>query len=352
MATKKMNEKNEAAEISRAAKISGVAEISEAAEISRMAEIKEIAETGEAAELSFITGPADAGKRLDVYLTEQVTESRSYLQGLIKEGLVKVGEKTGKANLKLEAGQSVCLQIPAAQVTEIKPEKIPLDILYEDHDLIIINKARGMVVHPAAGNYSGTLVNALLYHCTDLSGINGEIRPGIVHRLDKDTSGVMMAAKTDRAHLKLAEQVSSHSAKRSYYALLHGNIAEEKGIIKAPIGRHPKDRLKMTVTFDNSREAITHFKVLERYGKYTLVECVLETGRTHQIRVHMAHIGHPVVNDPVYGYRRMEFPIVGQALHSRTLDIHHPVTGEPMHFEAPLPEDFRACLTYAEEHRK
>jgi pseudouridine synthase, rluA family len=224
--------------------------------------------------------------------------------------------------------------------------------LYEDHDIIIVNKQRGMVVHPAVGNYSGTLVNALLYHCKDLSGINGEIRPGIVHRLDKDTSGVMMAAKNDAAHIGLAEQVKEHSAKRTYLALVQGNIVEEKGTIKAPIGRHPKDRMKMAVVFENSKDAVTHFNVVERFGHQTLVECNLETGRTHQIRVHFAHIGHPVVNDPFYGYRRMDFPIEGQALHSKSLDVKHPITGESMHFEAPLPDDFEACIEFAKTYRE
>ena len=235
---------------------------------------------------------------------------------------------------------------------EVEPENIPLDILFEDSHMIVINKARGMVVHPAVGNHSGTLVNALLYHCKDLSGINGEIRPGIVHRLDKDTSGVMMAAKHDESHLGLAEQVKEHSATRTYYALVQGNIAEEKGTIKAPIGRHPKDRMKMAVVFENSKEAVTHFRVLERYGKHTLIECQLETGRTHQIRVHLAYIGHPVVNDPFYGFRKMNFPIVGQALHSKTLSVKHPITGEVLHFEAPLPDDFLACIEYAKEHNR
>ena len=209
-----------------------------------------------------------------------------------------------------------------------------------------------MVVHPAVGNYSGTLVNALLFHCKDLSGINGEIRPGIVHRLDKDTSGVMMVAKNDAAHIGLAEQVKTHSARRTYWALVQGNIVEEKGTIKAPIGRHPKDRMKMAVVFENSKDAVTHFKVLERYGHQTLVECNLETGRTHQIRVHFAHIGHPVVNDPFYGYRHMDFPIEGQALHSKSLDVKHPITGEEMHFEAPIPADFKACLEFAKTYRE
>ena len=300
----------------------------------------------------YIVSAEQEGMRLDVFLTEQMEGSRSYIQSLIKGGHVIVGGKVGKANLRLTPNMVIQVEIPEPESVEVKPEDIPLDVLYEDHDIIIVNKARGMVVHPAVGNYSGTLVNALLFHCKDLSGINGEIRPGIVHRLDKDTSGVMMAAKNDAAHIGLAEQVKEHSAKRTYWALVQGNIVEEKGTIKAPIGRHPKDRMKMAVVFENSKDAVTHFKVLARYGHQTLVECNLETGRTHQIRVHFAHIGHPVVNDPFYGYRRMYFPIEGQALHSRSLDVKHPITGEDMHFEAPVPADFEACLEFAKTYRE
>lgn len=303
-------------------------------------------------EKRFIVDETKEGVRLDIFLAEVMEASRSYVQSLVKDGAVMVGPKVGKSNLKLSAAQEIIVTIPDPEVTEVLPENIPLDILFEDHDIIILNKARGMVVHPAVGNYTGTLVNALLYHCKDLSGINGEIRPGIVHRLDKDTSGVMMAAKNDAAHMGLAEQVKEHSAKRRYIALVQGNIVEEKGTIKAPIGRHPKDRMKMAVVFDNSKDATTHFKVLERYGKHTLIECELETGRTHQIRVHMAYIGYPVVNDPFYGFRKMDFPIVGQALHSSTLDVKHPITGEAMHFEAPLPQDMLDCIAYAKEHNK
>lgn len=300
----------------------------------------------------YIVSAEQEGMRLDVFLTEQMEGSRSYIQSLIKGGHVIVGGKVGKANLRLTPNMVIQVEIPEPESVEVKPEDIPLDVLYEDHDIIIVNKARGMVVHPAVGNYSGTLVNALLFHCKDLSGINGEIRPGIVHRLDKDTSGVMMAAKNDAAHIGLAEQVKEHSAKRTYWALVQGNIVEEKGTIKAPIGRHPKDRMKMAVVFENSKDAVTHFRVLERYGHQTLVECNLETGRTHQIRVHFAHIGHPVVNDPFYGYRRMDFPIEGQGLHSRSLDVKHPITGEDMHFEAPVPADFEACLEFAKTYRE
>lgn len=300
----------------------------------------------------YIVSAEQEGMRLDVFLTEQMEGSRSYIQSLIKGGHVTVSNKVGKANLRLTVGSIIHVEVPEPESVEVKPENIPLDILYEDHDIIIVNKARGMVVHPAVGNYSGTLVNALLYHCKDLSGINGEIRPGIVHRLDKDTSGVMMAAKNDAAHIGLAEQVKEHSAKRTYLALVQGNIVEEKGTIKAPIGRHPKDRMKMAVVFENSKDAVTHFNVVERFGHQTLVECNLETGRTHQIRVHFAHIGHPVVNDPFYGYRRMDFPIEGQALHSKSLEVKHPITGESMHFEAPLPDDFVACIEFAKIYRE
>ena len=297
----------------------------------------------------YIVNAEQDGMRLDVFLTEHMEGSRSYIQSLIKGGHVTVGAKVGKANLRLTPNAVVRVEVPEPESVEVKPEDIPLDVLYEDHDIIIVNKQRGMVVHPAVGNYSGTLVNALLYHCKDLSGINGEIRPGIVHRLDKDTSGVMMAAKNDAAHIGLAEQVKEHSAKRTYLALVQGNIVEEKGTIKAPIGRHPKDRMKMAVVFENSKDAVTHFNVVERFGHQTLVECNLETGRTHQIRVHFAH---PVVNDPFYGYRRMDFPIEGQALHSKSLDVKHPITGESMHFEAPLPDDFEACIEFAKTYRE
>ena len=276
----------------------------------------------------FLVNAQEAEARLDIFLIGRIEGSRSFIQNLIKADHVSVNQKVRKPNYRLTEGDVVAVSIPEAESVEIIPEDIPLDYIYEDHDIVIVNKPRGMVVHPALSNYSGTLVNALLFHCKDLSGINGAIRPGIVHRLDKDTSGVMMAAKNDMAHMGLAEQVKEHSAKRTYLALVQGNIVEEKGTIKAPIGRHPKDRMKMAVVFENSKEAITHFTVLERFGHHTLVECVLETGRTHQIRVHFAYIGHPVVNDPFYGYRKMDFPIQGQALHSHTLDIIHPISNK------------------------
>ena len=273
-------------------------------------------------EKNLIVTEQEQGKRLDVYLTSALDISRSYAQQLIQRQGVTVNGKDAKANRRLNEGDQVKAVIEVQEEYKVVPQDIPLDIVYEDKDIIVINKARGMVVHPAAGNPDGTLVNALLYHCQgELSGINGVIRPGIVHRLDKDTSGVMVAAKTDEAHKGLAEQIKAHSAHRTYWALVHGNISEERGIVDAPIGRHPKDRVKMTVTFKGGREAVTHFKVLKRYGDYTWVECKLETGRTHQIRVHMAYIHHPVVNDPLYGYKKDDFPIEGQALHSHCLDL-------------------------------
>lgn len=300
-------------------------------------------------EKDLVVTTADEQVRLDVYLAKELDISRSYAQDVIDAGGVQLDTGKAKANRRLKAGEQIHIQMDVQEELTATAEDIPLDIVYEDKDIIVINKARGMVVHPAAGNYHGTLVNALLYHCKgELSGINGIIRPGIVHRLDKDTSGVMVAAKTDEAHKGLAAQIKEHSARRTYWALVHGDIAEEKGVIDAPIGRDPKDRIKMAVTFKGGRPAVTHFRVLKRYGDYTWVECKLETGRTHQIRVHMAYIHHPVVNDPVYGFGKDHFPIVGQALHSHCLDLVHPVTGKAMHFEAPAPEDFLACLKEAE----
>lgn len=294
----------------------------------------------------------DADTRIDQYLAQRIDYSRSFIQNLIKTGEITVNEKKVKPNYKVTAEDSININIPEPEAVSVEAEDIPISFLFEDEYMAVVDKPRGMVVHPAVGNRTGTLVNALLHHCDDLSGINGEIRPGIVHRLDKDTSGVMMVAKTDKAHIGLAEQIKEHSAKRKYYAIVHGNIAEEHATIQAPIGRHPKDRMKMAVVFTNSKAATTHLHVIERFGKYTLVECELETGRTHQIRVHLAYIGHPLVNDPVYGYKRMEFPLDGQALHSKTLDFVHPITKKEMHFEAPLPQDFLDSIEFARENRK
>lgn len=288
---------------------------------------------------------AEIGERLDVFLTKYMSDvSRSTVQRLIVNGDVTVNGKLVKSNYKVQYLDGVEVAMPGIKPLELIPEEIPLEVLYEDEDIIIVNKSRGMVVHPAVGNYNGTLVNALLEHCEDLSGINGVARPGIVHRLDKDTSGVMVVAKSDRAHISLAKQIKERSASRRYLAIVHGNIKEEQGVIKAPIGRHPTDRKRMAVTFVNSKEATTKFRVIERFGAYTLVECKLLTGRTHQIRVHMAYIGHPVVGDPKYGPDRRQFSIIGQALHSAELKIVHPVTEENMIFTANLPEDMELIL--------
>jgi len=294
---------------------------------------------------TLVVGEAEEKKRLDVVISQKVTDvSRSFVQKLILDGNVQVNGKPSKPNYRVRLGDEISITWPEAKPLEVVAEEIPLDIIFEDSHLIVVNKPRGMVVHPAAGNYQGTLVNALLKHCQDLSGIGGVIRPGIVHRLDKDTSGVMVVAKTDQAHLSLAQQIKERTASRRYLAIVHGNIKENAGAIDAPIGRHPVDRKRMAVVFVNSKPAITRFKVLERFGNYTLVQCSLQTGRTHQIRVHMAYIGHPVVGDPQYGPSKCEFDINGQALHSAELTFTHPVTGQVMHFTAPLPADMEQIL--------
>ncbi|MDA8211262.1 MAG: RluA family pseudouridine synthase [Clostridia bacterium] len=293
----------------------------------------------------FQAEPGQAGKRLDVFLTGEVPEmTRSHIQKLIDEGRVTVNGTAAKANAKLKPGDEVVFVIPEPEELKVEGEDIPLDILYEDSDLIVINKPRGMVVHPAPGNTSGTLVNALLFHCKDLSGINGVMRPGIVHRLDKDTSGVMMAAKNDLAHLSLAGQIKDREVTRRYTALVHGNIQEPGGVVEAPIGRDPQDRKKMAVVLKNSKPALTRYTVLERFRDYTLVECKLETGRTHQIRVHLAYLGHPVVGDPKYGTRKAHFGLQGQALHAGVLGFRHPRTGDYLEFSAPVPEPMAGII--------
>jgi len=281
----------------------------------------------------------DEGKRIDVFLAAELDYTRSYIKKLIVDGLVFVNGKTVKPSYKVKENDEVVVNIPEAEKIDVLPENIPLDILYEDDDIIVINKPQGMVVHPAPGNYSGTLVNALLYHCKNLSGINGILRPGIVHRLDKDTSGVMVIAKNDKAHISLSNQIKERSVFKKYVAIVEGVIKDEEGKIEAPIGRHPVDRKKMAVIGDG-RYALTLYKVLERFKENTLVEAVIKTGRTHQIRVHMAYIGHPVVGDPVYGFKKQKFKLEGQALHSRVLGFMHPTKGVYMEFEAPLPEYF------------
>lgn len=283
------------------------------------------------------------GERIDKFLTTEMTGfSRSYIQKLIKDGNVSVNGKVVKANHKLSYDETITVQIPDLVEPDIVPENIPLDILYEDQDILIVNKPKGMVVHPAAGHYSGTLVNALMYHCGDsLSGINGVMRPGIVHRIDMDTTGSLLVCKNDAAHQNLAEQLKKHSIKRIYHAIVHGNLKEDSGTVNAPIGRHPVERKKMSINEQNGREAITHYTVLARYGNYTYIACQLETGRTHQIRVHMASIGHPLVGDQVYGPQKCPFPnLQGQTLHAKILGIVHPSTGAYMEFDAPLPEYF------------
>lgn len=294
----------------------------------------------------FVVEELEAKKRLDVYLTEKLKEtSRSYIQKGIEEGWIKVNGKLSKPNYKVKKGDMVIAEIPEPKKYSIEPEPIPLDIIYEDKDIIIINKPRGMVVYPAPGNYSGTLVNALLYHTKDLSGINGILRPGIVHRLDKDTSGVMVVAKNDRAHRNLVVQFKEKKVKKTYLALVFGVIVEEKATIDAPIGRHPIKRTEMAV-IEDGKKAVTHFKVLERFKDYTFLELNLETGRTHQIRVHMSFIGHPIVGDPIYSKKKNPFNIKGQALHSFRLGLWHPLTEKFMVFEAPLPEDFKQILEF------
>ena len=282
--------------------------------------------------------------RLDIYLNEKFSEwSRSHIQKLISDGLITVDGAQVKASFKLTGGEEIFIQeIDAAEV-EYLPENLPLDIIYEDADLIVVNKARGMTVHPAETVKSGTLVNALLYHCKDLSGINGVKRPGIVHRLDKDTSGVMVVAKNDKAHLSLAAQIKDKIASRTYLAIVHGVLTDNTGIISGAIGRDKVDRKKMAIMPDG-KPAVTEFKVLERFENFTYVECKLQTGRTHQIRVHMTAIGHPLLGDTKYTARKNPFDIKGQALHSHTLSLIHPTTKEQMNFTAPLPDDIKNIL--------
>lgn len=292
----------------------------------------------------FIANELDINKRLDLFLSEKFEQmSRSYVQGLIENESVTVNNKVKKSNYKLKFGDEISVEVPTPVELQVEGENIPIDTIYEDSDVIVVNKPQDMVVHPAPGNYTGTLVNALLYHCKDLSGINGVIRPGIVHRIDKDTTGILVVAKNDNAHNKLAEQLKNHSMTRTYYALVEGNVKQDEGIVNAPIGRHPVDRIKMAVVKDG-REAVTHYKVIERFGDYTLVKCNLETGRTHQIRVHMAHIGHPLVGDNVYGYKKQKFNLKGQVLHAKELGFIHPTSGEYIHFDSELPKYFIELL--------
>ena len=284
------------------------------------------------------------GERLDKFIADNSDISRSYAAKLCEDGLVLCGEKQLLKKYKILGTEEITINVPEPEELSIEPENIPLNIVYEDSDVIVVNKPQGLCVHPAPGNERGTLVNGLVSHCGDeLSAINGVIRPGIVHRIDKDTSGLLIVAKNNEAHLKLSEQLKERKAMRKYVALVNGNIKEDSGTINKPIGRNPSDRKKMAVVFDG-REAVTHFNVLERFGQYTLVECILETGRTHQIRVHMASIGHSIVGDPLYGIKKEKFNLNGQLLHAKTIGFVHPRTGKMMEFTSDIPEYFENVL--------
>lgn len=284
-------------------------------------------------------------ERIDVYVSGMLEDmSRSSVQKLISDGNITVNDKIIKSNYKIKLNDSIRIILPEPEILDVAAEDIPIDIVYEDDDLAVINKSQGMVVHPAPGHYSGTLVNGLMYHLKNLSSINGVMRPGIVHRLDMNTSGLMLVAKNDKSHNFLAKCLKEHSINRIYYALVEGNIKDDSGIIDAPLGRSEKDRKKRTVTYRNSKNAVTNFWVVERYKKFTLIKLKLETGRTHQIRVHMKYIGHPVVGDDVYGSKINKFGLRGQLLHSKSVGFVHPTTGEYMEFESNLPEYFQKVL--------
>ncbi len=313
-------------------------------------EILEPSEEG----IELLAGPSDEGKRADAFFAEHTDLTRSAVVRLLEKGNIHVNDAVPDKKYKMKAGDLCTVLLPESVPSEALPEDIPLDVIYEDDDLVVVNKPKGMVVHPAPGNPAGTLVNALLYHCKgSLSGIGGVIRPGIVHRIDKDTEGLLVVAKNDRAHLHLAEQIKTHEVRRVYYAIAHGNFREERGTVDAPIGRHPVDRKKMTVIRDperRAREAVTHWTVMERYGAFTLVRCELETGRTHQIRVHLSHIGHPLMGDTLYGGGRSRFEtqhkkwIDGQCLVACELTFSHPADGRELHFRVPMPESFCELL--------
>lgn len=288
----------------------------------------------------------ETGVRIDKLLASRLgAMTRSHIQKLINDDCVTVSDKTVKTNYKVKYGDTIGITLPEPTKIDVQPEDVPLDIVYEDQYMLVVNKPQGMVVHPAPGSYNNTLVNALLHHCgTELSGINGVLRPGILHRIDKDTSGLLLVAKCDAAHTGLAEQIKEHSLTRAYLALVHGGFSEDGGTINLPIGRHPADRKKMTVTYKNSRSAVTHYSVLERLGRYSFVECVLETGRTHQIRVHMSHKGHPIVGDKTYGAKKEEFSLNGQLLHAYKIGFIHPIYKEYMEFTSELPPYFKKVL--------
>lgn len=289
---------------------------------------------------------ACACARCDVYIAENSSGlSRSFLRRLFDEGLILVNGKAVRASFKVKEGDEIVLHLPPAKTLEARPQDIPLDIVFEDKDVLVINKPRGMVVHPAAGNEDGTLVNAVMHHCGDnLSGINGVLRPGIVHRIDKDTTGLLVVAKSNNAHLSLTEQLSQRTLSRTYYAVVHGNIKEDKLTVDAPIARSEADRKKMAMAKTGGRDAVTHITVLERFGKYTYIRCKLQTGRTHQIRVHTKHLGHPILGDKTYGLKKEEFALSGQLLHAGEIGFVHPESGESVSFSAPLPQDFSETL--------
>lgn len=289
---------------------------------------------------------ACASARCDVYIAQNSPSlSRSFLKKLFDEGMVLVNEKKVRSSFKLKEGDEITVFLPPQKMLEAVPQEIALDIVYEDEDVLVINKPRGMVVHPAAGNEDGTLVNALMHYCPqELSGINGVLRPGIVHRIDKDTTGLLVVAKSNSAHLSLSEQLSDRTLSRTYYAIVHGNLKEDNILVNAPIARSTSDRKKMAVV-QNGREAVTHITVLERFYKYTFIKCKLQTGRTHQIRVHTKHLGHPILGDKTYGLKKEEFSLRGQLLHAGEIGFIHPKTGEKVSFSAPLPEDFEETLS-------
>jgi 23S rRNA pseudouridine1911/1915/1917 synthase len=299
-------------------------------------------------EIVFDISPEMEGERIDKCISSYMEElSRSYIQKIIKDKNVFVNDSEVKANYRTRVDDRVRFTIPDAVEPDIPPQDIPLDIIYEDKDILVVNKPKGMVVHPAPGHYEGTLVNAIMYHCgNELSGINGVMRPGIVHRIDKDTTGSLVICKNDEAHRGIAELLKTHDITRKYRAIVYGNIREDGGTVDAPIGRHPTDRKRMAVNERNGKNAVTHYTVLERFGDYTYIECQLETGRTHQIRVHMASIGHPLLGDEVYCSRKSPFKhLGGQVLHAMTIGFVHPTSGEYVEFEAPLPEYFEELLS-------
>ena len=292
-----------------------------------------------------IVNTDNSGLRLDAYIAKNIDNlSRTAVKRLIEEENIKVNGGAQKVSYKVQENDEIEVNVPEAKELDIKAEDIPVEVVYEDSDIIVVNKPKGLVVHPANGNWDGTLVNAIMAICKDsLSGIGGEIRPGIVHRLDKDTSGLLIIAKNDEAHLNMSNQIKNREVKKIYYALVRGNVSENEATINMPIGRSTKDRKKMAVT-KNGKEAVTHFKVLERFNKYTLLEVKIDTGRTHQIRVHLSEIGHPVVGDEVYSNGKNEFGIKGQLLHAKSLDFKHPISGKELHLEAEIPEEFSNVL--------